>query len=86
MFIAHGDLEVIDFKGICFLMDHPKLFWICTFSSTYTSIRKITNGLNKSDVQNLTVKVFLFNFKVTHESNHCSLCIPPAEHICISGS
>lgn len=58
MFIAHGDLEVIDFKGICFLMDHPKLFWICTFSSTYTSIRRITNGLNKSDVQNLTVKVF----------------------------
>lgn len=58
MFIAHGDLEVIGFKGICFLMDHPKLFWICTFSSTYTSIRRITNGLNKSDVQNLTVKVF----------------------------
>lgn len=33
MFIAHGDLEVIGFKGICFLMD-PKVFWICTFTNT----------------------------------------------------
>lgn len=50
MFIVYGDFEVIDFKGICFLMDYLKFFWICIFSSMYINIWKIINGLNKFDV------------------------------------